>query len=127
MTSDCRAPIHQTKVSSVPAHRPYQRPMDPPGLVVSNPSRSFAHVGSGVRWRRDTGARMSTMTKTAQIMVHQLSPAYWRITFDNPPLNVMGPQFVREFRDIMAAIEAAEELRVVVFDSAVDGFFLNHS
>jgi enoyl-CoA hydratase/carnithine racemase len=70
---------------------------------------------------------MSTMTKTAQIMVHQLSPAYWRITFDNPPLNVMGPQFVREFRDIIAAIEAAEELRVVVFDSAVDGFFLNHS
>ncbi|MEP7310506.1 MAG: enoyl-CoA hydratase/isomerase family protein [Acidobacteriota bacterium] len=70
---------------------------------------------------------MNTTTQTAQIMISRSSPAYWRITFDNPPLNVMGPQFVREFRDIMTAIEADDQLRVVVFDSAVDGFFLNHS
>src|SRR5881392_3416621 len=70
---------------------------------------------------------MITTTKTAQINLARLSPAYWRITFDNPPLNLMGPQFVREFRDIMTAIEADEQVRVVVFDSAVEGFFLNHS
>jgi enoyl-CoA hydratase/carnithine racemase len=70
---------------------------------------------------------MDTMTKTAQINLTRSSPAYWRITFDNPPLNLMGPQFVREFRDIMTAIEADEHVRVVVFDSAVEGFFLNHS
>jgi enoyl-CoA hydratase/carnithine racemase len=39
----------------------------------------------------------------------------------------MGPQFVREFRTIMSAIEADEQVRVAIFDSAVDGFFLNHS
>jgi enoyl-CoA hydratase/carnithine racemase len=39
----------------------------------------------------------------------------------------MGPQFVREFREIIAAIETDEQIKVVVFDSAVDGFFLNHS
>src|SRR4029077_6701819 len=44
-----------------------------------------------------------------------------------PPLNVMGPQFVRELGTIVSAIEADEQVRVVVFDSAVDGFFLNHS
>ena len=70
---------------------------------------------------------MDTMTKTAQINLTRSSAAYWRITFDNPPLNLMGPQFVREFRDIMTAIEADEQVRVVVFDSAVEGFFLNHS
>jgi enoyl-CoA hydratase/carnithine racemase len=70
---------------------------------------------------------MDTMTKTAQINLVRSSPAYWRITFDNPPLNLMGPEFVREFRDIMTAIEADEHVRVVVFDSAVEGFFLNHS
>src|SRR3954449_8377868 len=70
---------------------------------------------------------MITTTKTAQINLTRSSAAYWRITFDNPPLNVMGPQFVREFRDIMAAIEADEHVRVVVFDSAVDDYFLNHS
>jgi enoyl-CoA hydratase/carnithine racemase len=70
---------------------------------------------------------MSTVTSAAQIRVSRTSPACWRITFDNPPLNVMGPQFVREFRTIMSAIEADEQVRVVVFDSAIDGFFLNHS
>ena len=39
----------------------------------------------------------------------------------------MGPQFVREFREIIAAVEADEEVKVLVFDSAVEGFFLNHS
>jgi enoyl-CoA hydratase/carnithine racemase len=70
---------------------------------------------------------MNTATKTGQINLSRSSAAYWRITFDNPPLNLMGPQFVREFRDIMSAIEADDQVRVVVFDSAVDGFFLNHS
>jgi enoyl-CoA hydratase/carnithine racemase len=39
----------------------------------------------------------------------------------------MGPQFVREFREIMTTVEADEEVKVLVFDSAVEGYFLNHS
>ena len=39
----------------------------------------------------------------------------------------MGPEFVLQFREIMAALETDEGVKVVVFDSAVDGFFLNHS
>ena len=70
---------------------------------------------------------MNATTKTAQIRLTRSSPAYWRITFDNPPLNLMGPQFVKEFREIMTAIEGDEQVKVVVFDSAVEGFFLNHS
>ena len=70
---------------------------------------------------------MRAKTEKAQIRVTRLSSAYWRITFDNPPLNVMGPQFVRELREIVTAVEADEEVRVLVFESAVEGFFLNHS
>ena len=70
---------------------------------------------------------MNATTKTVQIRLRRSSPAYWRITFDNPPLNVMGPQFVQEFREIVTAIEDDEQVKVVVFDSAVEGFFLNHS
>jgi enoyl-CoA hydratase/carnithine racemase len=70
----------------------------------------------------------STPATTArQIRVSKVSPAYWRVTFDNPPLNLMGPQFLVEFAKIVTAIESDEQLRVVVFDSAVEGFFLNHS
>jgi enoyl-CoA hydratase/carnithine racemase len=65
--------------------------------------------------------------RPAQIRVARRSPAYWRVTIDNPPINVMGPEMVREFQEVIGAIEADEYVRVVVFDSAVDDYFLNHS
>jgi enoyl-CoA hydratase/carnithine racemase len=70
---------------------------------------------------------MDTKTAKAQIRLTRRTPTYWRVTFNNGPLNVMGPQMVREFHTLIDEIEADKEVRVVVFDSAVDGFFLNHS
>src|SRR5258707_12932985 len=70
---------------------------------------------------------MKSTTNNTQIRLARLTPAYWRVTFDNPPLNLMGPEFVLRFREIVTALETDEQLKVVVFDSAVDGFFLNHS
>jgi enoyl-CoA hydratase/carnithine racemase len=70
---------------------------------------------------------MKESPSTAQVRLNQVSPTYWRIILNNPPLNLMGPEFVLQFRQIMAAIESDEQLRVVVFESAVEGFFLNHS
>jgi enoyl-CoA hydratase/carnithine racemase len=65
--------------------------------------------------------------KTAQIRIARRSPAYWRVTIDNPPINVMGPEMVKEFQDVINALEADEQVKVVVFDSAVEDYFLNHS
>ena len=70
---------------------------------------------------------MNETTKRAQMRLSWSSPACWRVTFDNPPLNLMGPEFVLELREIMTALETDERVKVVVFDSAVEGFFLNHS
>ncbi len=70
---------------------------------------------------------MNATPKTAQVRLNRQSPACWRVIFDNPPLNLMGPEFVLEFREIMAAIETDEQVKVVVFESAVEGFYLNHS
>src|SRR6204780_2933821 len=69
----------------------------------------------------------SALTKPAQIRVSRRSPAYWRVTIDNPPINVMGPEMVWEFQEVIGALEADEQVRVGVFDSAVDDYFLNHS
>jgi len=69
----------------------------------------------------------SAATKPAQIRVVRRSPAYWRVTIDNPPINVMGPEMVREFQELINALEADGQVRVVVFDSAVEDYFLNHS
>jgi enoyl-CoA hydratase/carnithine racemase len=62
-----------------------------------------------------------------QIRLTRRSPAYWRVTIDNPPINVMGPEMVRQWQELMNALEADEHVRVVVFDSAVDDYFLNHA
>lgn len=70
---------------------------------------------------------MDAKTVTSQIRLTRRTPAYWRVTFDNAPLNVMGPQMVQEFTHLIDAIEADGDVRVVVFDSSVDGYFLNHS
>ena len=70
---------------------------------------------------------MDATTKTAQLRLERCSPAYCRVIMDNPPLNVMGPQFVLEFRQIMNELEADDQVKVVVFESAVEDFFLNHS
>jgi enoyl-CoA hydratase/carnithine racemase len=70
---------------------------------------------------------MKESTSGAQVQLNRVSPAYWRVIMNNPPLNLMGPEFVLQFRDIMSAIESDEQLKVVVFESAVEGFFLNHS
>lgn len=70
---------------------------------------------------------MDPRIDTIQIRLTRRTPAYWRVTFDNPPLNVMGPEMVRQFQNLIDQIESDEEVRVVVFDSVVDGFFLNHS
>src|SRR6059058_957677 len=65
--------------------------------------------------------------KTKRLRLNRRSPAYWRVTIDNPPINVMGPEMVREFQEVIDALEADEQVRVVVFDSAVNDYFLNHS
>jgi enoyl-CoA hydratase/carnithine racemase len=70
---------------------------------------------------------VSAATKAVQLRLTKQSPAYWRVTIDNPPINVMGPQMVREFQEVIDALEVDEHVRVVVFDSAVEDYFLNHS
>src|SRR5580692_3513038 len=71
--------------------------------------------------------QMNAPAKPSQIRVARRSPAYWRVTIDNPPINVMGPEMVKQFQDVINSLEADENVKVVVFDSAVDDYFLNHS
>ena len=70
---------------------------------------------------------MNSTSKVAQVRLIRQSPAYWRVVFDHPPLNLMGPEFVVQFKEIMTELETNEQVKVVVFESAVEGFFLNHS
>ena len=65
-------------------------------------------------------------TATKQIFLARRSPYYWRVTFDHPPLNIFGPETIPQLNEIITALETDKDVRVVVFDSAVQGFFLTH-
>ena len=69
---------------------------------------------------------MSKRTSIPQIRLERRSPAYWRVTFDLPPLNIFGPENLPQLEEIIRLIETDEQVKVVVFASAVENFFLTH-
>ncbi len=73
---------------------------------------------------------MTTATRpassTRQIRLTRRSPQYWRVTIDHPPVNIFGPDTIPQLNEVITAIETDQNLKVVVFDSAIEGFFLTH-
>src|ERR1700681_104306 len=69
---------------------------------------------------------MSDLENTRQIRLARRTPSYWRVTFDHPPLNIFGPDTIPQLNEIVTALETDTDVKVVVFDSAVEGFFLTH-
>ena len=60
------------------------------------------------------------------LQIERKSPEYWTVTFDNPPLNLLDPEVVLALRDLLAALEADEAVKVVVFNSADEDYFISH-
>lgn len=61
-----------------------------------------------------------------KIRVIRKSAAYWVVTFANPPFNIIGPAEVLELQAVVDQLEADPQVQVVVFDSAVPGYFIAH-
>jgi enoyl-CoA hydratase/carnithine racemase len=64
--------------------------------------------------------------KADQFRLQRVTPGYWRVTIDNPPFNIYGPRAMPQLNAVISQIENDPDVRVVVFDSAVPGFFLTH-
>src|SRR5712671_4469745 len=77
--------------------------------------------------RRDKVPKKTHPSATnSQIYLTRRSPYYWRVTINRPPLNIFGPDTIPQLNDAITAIETDEQVKVVVFDSAIEGFFLTH-
>jgi len=61
-----------------------------------------------------------------QLQIIEETPSYWRVVFDNPPLNIMGATMFRGLQELLARMDASSSLRVVVFESANPDFYLAH-
>jgi enoyl-CoA hydratase/carnithine racemase len=60
------------------------------------------------------------------LRVIEESPAYWRIVFDYPPLNIVDATLYQALQGLLTRMDASSNLRVVVFESANPEFFLAH-
>jgi enoyl-CoA hydratase/carnithine racemase len=58
--------------------------------------------------------------------VTRTTDALWRVTFDNPPINLIDPTMIVELQGLLSEIERDDGPAVVVFDSADSDFFLAH-
>ena len=48
----------------------------------------------------------------------------WRVTFDNPPANLVDPGMILELQSLVDQVEADRDVQVVIFASAIAGHFL---
>ena len=69
---------------------------------------------------------MSDVNEAGEIRLVRLTNAYWRVTFSLPPLNIFGPGNIPQLQAVTSALETDADVKVVVFDSDVPGFFLTH-
>ncbi|MDN3546742.1 enoyl-CoA hydratase-related protein [Mucilaginibacter aquaedulcis] len=60
------------------------------------------------------------------ISLTRQSPTIWRVTLNNPPVNIFGPKSIPQLNEIITELESDKELKVVIFESAIEGFFMTH-
>ncbi|OCK90265.1 ClpP/crotonase [Cenococcum geophilum 1.58] len=68
----------------------------------------------------------SASTSSPVIKTTKITPSYWRATFSDPPLNIQGDAFFRDFYALVDQITGDPDVKVVVFDSSSEIFFSTH-
>jgi enoyl-CoA hydratase/carnithine racemase len=69
---------------------------------------------------------MDTMTERDPVRLERTSPRIARVTFSNPPVNLISGATVARLAEIVTELDRDSEVQVVVFDSDVPDFFVNH-
>ena len=65
---------------------------------------------------------MASAKNGEQIRLERRTSLHRRVTFDHPPLNIFGPETIPQLNEIVTALEADSNVKVVFFDRAVDGY-----
>nr|WP_293841375.1 enoyl-CoA hydratase/isomerase family protein [uncultured Arsenicibacter sp.] len=58
--------------------------------------------------------------------IDKINAGYWKVTFNNPPINLFGAGFSKQLMVLMDEMEADSDLKVVVFESANPDYFIAH-
>jgi enoyl-CoA hydratase/carnithine racemase len=66
------------------------------------------------------------MSAAEQFHVDEVVESYWRVTFDNGPVNLLDPDTIDQLGALVERIENDPRLTVVVFRSDKPGYFMAH-
>jgi hypothetical protein len=69
---------------------------------------------------------MSTSAATFTRFTVTRTTSLWRVTFNNPPINLIDPVMIVELHRLFDEVEQDKKVAVVLFDSADPDFFLAH-
>ena len=47
-----------------------------------------------------------------EVRVERHTPEYWRVTFNNPPFNIFGPQTIPQLNEVITQIETDPLVKV---------------
>jgi enoyl-CoA hydratase/carnithine racemase len=66
------------------------------------------------------------MTTNTRFDLFRSTPSLWRVTFNNPPINLIDAVMMKELLNLLTEIERDKRVGVVLFDSADPDFLLAH-
>jgi len=65
-------------------------------------------------------------SRSPLIKLDKRTPQLWQVTIANPPFNLVAPEMVSALHAIVTGMDRESEVKVIMFKSEIDGFFINH-
>jgi len=66
------------------------------------------------------------MSQTGTISLERPTPGICKITFANPPVNLIVPETVSRLHEVVKELSEDAQVKVVIFTSSVSDYFFNH-
>ncbi|MQY40634.1 Fatty acid oxidation complex subunit alpha [Streptomyces sp. RB17] len=66
------------------------------------------------------------MTAHNRLTITKVTPTYWTVLIDNPPINLYDPEMFAELNVLLDTLDSDKEVKVVVLESANPDYFVAH-
>lgn len=73
-----------------------------------------------------TPANSDASTRSPLIKLDKRTPQLWQVTIANPPFNLVVPEMVSALHAVVKDMDRDPEVKVIVFKSELEGYFINH-
>lgn len=76
--------------------------------------------------RRNLPANDAASPGSPLIKLDKRTPQLWLVTIANPPFNLVVPEIVSALHSTVEDMDRDPEVKVIVFKSEIEGYFINH-